>query len=108
MDGSEVLAVLLSRKIPFSVGDIILVINAFIFTGAGFIYGLENALYSALTYYIAKNVIDIIQVGLEKSKSVKVISSKSEELGKRFNPVSAEALPSPRAGAGTRRRKPKS
>ncbi|MFJ7734913.1 YitT family protein [Lysinibacillus sp. NPDC097287] len=81
LDGSEVLAVLLSRKIPFSVGDIILFINAFIFIGASFIFGLESALYSALTYYIAKNVIDIIQVGLEKSKSVRVVSPKSEEIG---------------------------
>ncbi|GLC87160.1 YitT family protein [Lysinibacillus piscis] len=81
LDGSEVLAVLLSRKIPFSVGDIILFINAFIFIGASFIYGLESALYSALTYYIAKNVIDIIQVGLEKSKSVKIISNQSQEIG---------------------------
>lgn len=81
LDGSEVLAVLLSRKIPFSVGDIILFINAFIFIGASFIFGLESALYSALTYYIAKNVIDIIQVGLEKSKSVQVVSRKSEEIG---------------------------
>ncbi len=82
LDGSEVLAVLLSRKIPFSVGDIILFINAFIFLGgASFIFGLESALYSALTYYIAKNVIDIIQVGLEKSKEVRVVSGKSEEIG---------------------------
>lgn len=81
LDGSEVLAVLLSRKIPFSVGDIILFLNAFIFLGASFIFGLESALYSAITYYIAKNMIDIIQVGLEKSKSVKVISANSEEIG---------------------------
>ncbi|WNQ10660.1 YitT family protein [Paenibacillus aurantius] len=81
LDGSEVLAILVSRGIPFSVGDVILFINAFIFIGASFIYGLQNALYSAITYYIAKNVIDIIQVGLEKSKSVKVISPKSEEIG---------------------------
>ncbi|MCY9546149.1 YitT family protein [Lysinibacillus xylanilyticus] len=81
LDGSEVLAVLLSRKIPFSVGDIILFINAFIFLGASFIFGLESALYSALTYYIAKNVIDIIQVGLEKSKDVRVVSAKSDEIG---------------------------
>ncbi|OXS75790.1 hypothetical protein B1B05_14770 [Domibacillus enclensis] len=81
LDGSEVLAVLLSRKIPFSVGDIILFLNAFIFIGASFIYGLESALYSAITYYIAKNVIDIIQVGLEKSKSVQVVSAKSAQIG---------------------------
>jgi len=81
LDGSEILAVLLSRNIPFSVGDIILFINAFIFLGASFIFGLESALYSVLTYYIAKNVIDIIQTGLEKSKDVRVVSAKSEEIG---------------------------
>lgn len=81
LDGAEVLAVLVSRKVPFSVGDIILFINAFIFIGAGFIYGLESALYSATTYYIAKIVIDVIQVGLEKSKSVRVVSKHSEEIG---------------------------
>ncbi|MCT6926222.1 MULTISPECIES: YitT family protein [Bacillales] len=81
LDGSEVLAVLISRNIPFSVGDVILFINAFIFTGAGFIYGLESALYSAATYYIAKIVIDVIQVGLESSKSVQIISKNTREIG---------------------------
>lgn len=81
LDGSEVLAVLISRKIPFSVGDIILMINVFIFAVAAFIYTLESALYSALTYYIAKTVIDIVQVGLEKSKSVKIISKNSKDIG---------------------------
>lgn len=81
LDGSEVLAVLVSRNVPFSVGDIILFINAFIFTGAGFIYGLESALYSAATYYIAKVMIDVIQVGLESSKSVQIISKNTREIG---------------------------
>lgn len=81
LDGSEVLAVLISRKVPFSVGDIILVINVFIFAIAAFVYDLESALYSALTYYIAKTVIDIVQVGLETSKQVKVISKNSKEIG---------------------------
>lgn len=75
------LAVLISRKVPFSVGDIILVINVFIFAIAALVYDLESALYSALTYYIAKTVIDIVQVGLETSKQVKVISKNSKEIG---------------------------
>ena len=53
----------------------------FIFAIAAFIYDLEAALYSALTYYIAKTVIDIVQVGLEKSKQVKIISKNSQEVG---------------------------
>lgn len=81
LDGSEVLAVLVARKIPFSVGDIILFINVFIFAVAAFVYDLESALYSAMTYYIAKTVIDIVQVGLENSKSVKVITKHSREIG---------------------------
>lgn len=81
LDGTDVLAVLISSKVPFSVGDIILFINAFIFTGAGFIFGLESALYSATTYYIAKVVIDVVQVGLESSKSVQVITKQPREIG---------------------------
>lgn len=81
LDGTEVLAVLISRKAPFSVGDIILFMNIFIFAIAAFVFTLESALYSALTYYIAKTVIDIVQVGLEKSKSVYIISKKSQVIG---------------------------
>lgn len=81
LDGTDVLAVLISDKIPFSVGDVILFINIFIFTGAGFIFGLESALYSATTYYIAKIVIDVVQVGLESSKSVRIVSQNSREIG---------------------------
>jgi len=81
LDGTEILAVLLSKRLPFSVGDIILFINAFIFLAAGFVFTLESALYSAATYYIAKIVIDVVQDGLEKSKSVRIVSNNSKELG---------------------------
>lgn len=81
LDGTDVLAVLISQNIPFSIGDVILFINAFIFTAAGFIFGLESALYSAATYYIAKIVIDVVQVGLESQKSVRIISEYSEAIG---------------------------
>lgn len=81
LDGTEVLAVLISSKVPFSVGDIILFINVFIFTAAGFVFSLESALYSVTTYYIAKVVIDVVQVGLESSKSVRIVSNCPREIG---------------------------
>jgi uncharacterized membrane-anchored protein YitT (DUF2179 family) len=84
LDGTDVLAVLISRKVPFSVGDIILFMNIFIFAIAAFVFTLESALYSALTYYIAKTAIDIVQVGLEKSKSVFIISKKSQDIGEKI------------------------
>lgn len=81
LDGTDVLAVLISSKVPFSVGDIILLINVFIFTAAGFVFGLESALYSMTTYYIAKIVIDVVQVGLESSKSVRIVAKHPREIG---------------------------
>lgn len=82
LDGTDVLAVLISSKVPFSVGDVILFINVFIFTGAGFVFGLESALYSVTTYYIAKVVIDVVQVGLDSSKSVRIVSKCPREIGR--------------------------
>lgn len=75
------LAVLISRKVPFSTGEIILVINIFIFIFVGFVFGVEGALSSAIAYYIASKVISIIENGIEDAKSVTIISKNSREIG---------------------------
>lgn len=81
LDGTEVLAVLLAKKVPFSVGEIIMVINLVIFSFATIVYGLVGALCSALAYFIAMKIIDIVQEGLDESKSVIIISNQSREIG---------------------------
>ncbi|MEK3955761.1 MULTISPECIES: YitT family protein [unclassified Psychrobacillus] len=81
LDGTEVLAVLIAKKIPFSVGEIIMVLNIVIFSVASSIYGLDGALYSALAYFIAIKVIDVVQVGFDESKSVTIISNNSRDVG---------------------------
>src|SRR5699024_12434392 len=53
LDGIEILSIMLTRKIPFSVGEIVMFFNVFIFGWSGFIIGWEQAMYSILTYYIA-------------------------------------------------------
>ena len=82
LDGTEILAIKLAKKQPFSVGEIIMFFNIFIFTLAGFVYGPDKAMYSALTYFIAYRVIDIVLQGLNEAKSVFVISAKYDEIGK--------------------------
>lgn len=74
LDGTETLAILIEKKAPFSVGEIIMIINVIIFSVAAFIYGLENALYSMLTYYIAFKTIDIVVKGFDDMKSIYIIS----------------------------------
>jgi len=82
-DGTEMVAVTFAKKTPFSVGEIIMFFNLFIFFAAGIVYNSwESALYSVLTYYITYKVIDIVLEGLNESKSIFIISDKAEEVGK--------------------------
>ncbi|QCR34312.1 YitT family protein [Lysinibacillus sp. SGAir0095] len=81
LDGTEVMAILTNKKLPFSVGEIILIINLAIFVVAGFVFTWEQAMYSVIAYFIASKVIDIVVLGMEESKSVYIISDEIEEIG---------------------------
>ncbi len=81
MDGTEILAILFNRKLPFSVGEIIMFFNLFILGSAGFVFGWDRAMYSLIAYYIAFKTIDIVMQGLDESKSVWIISDKHHEIG---------------------------
>ncbi|MFC6293034.1 hypothetical protein BHU61_11210 [Macrococcus epidermidis] len=85
LDGTEILAILISNKSPFSVGEIVMVINFFIYVAAGFIFTWESAMYSVIAYFIAFKTIDIVQQGLDESKSVWIISDQHEEIGDAIN-----------------------
>lgn len=80
LDGTETLAILIEKRVPFSIGEIIMFINVLIFTIASFVYGLENALYSMLTYYIAFRTIDIVVKGLDDMKAIHVISDFNQDI----------------------------
>ncbi len=81
LDGTEILAILFSSKSAFSVGEIIMFFNVIIFTIAGFVFTWEQAMYSALAYFIAYKTIDIVIQGLDESKSVYIISEHVDEVG---------------------------
>ncbi|CAM2923907.1 YitT family protein [Paenibacillus sediminis] len=80
LDGTEIVAILMSKKLHVPVGQIILFINVFIFILAGFVFGWDSAMYSIFTYYIASKVMDIVVEGLNESKSVTIISGDYEEI----------------------------
>lgn len=81
LDGTEILAITLTKKFPVSVGEIIMFLNIFIYTCAGFIYGWEKAMYSTLTYLTASKVIDVVLQGLNEAKSIFIVSDKNLEIG---------------------------
>jgi len=80
IDGTEILAIALSRKRSVSVGDFILVFNIIIFSVAAYLLTVQVALYSILTYLAASKTVDFILEGIEEFTSVTIISPHSREI----------------------------
>jgi uncharacterized membrane-anchored protein YitT (DUF2179 family) len=80
IDGTEVLAIYSSRKTTLTVGDIILILNIFIFSLAAYILNIETALYAILTYLVASKTVDFVVHGIEEYTSVMIVSQKSDEI----------------------------
>jgi uncharacterized membrane-anchored protein YitT (DUF2179 family) len=81
LDGTEIIAILVSKKRTVSVGQIVMVMNLFIFILAALlVFSWETAMYSIITYFIAFKMIDVVVEGMEELKSVTIISDVPEEI----------------------------
>ncbi|MBP1932747.1 uncharacterized membrane-anchored protein YitT (DUF2179 family) [Ammoniphilus resinae] len=78
LDGIDMLAVLLSRNLPFGTSDLILFLNMFVFIVVSTIFGLQGAILSGIAYFIASKVIHIVEEGLSGSKTFKIITNQPE------------------------------
>ncbi|MBG9812060.1 YitT family protein [Priestia endophytica] len=75
LDGIDMLAVLLSRRLPFGTSDLILFLNLFVFIFVSIAFGLQGAILSAIAYFIASKVILIVETGLSGSKTFEIITT---------------------------------
>ena len=82
VDGTESLGVVVSKKTSLSVGQVVLICNLVIYTVAGFMFGMDRAMYSLLTYVITFKVIDFISEGLEQAKAALIVTEKGNYLSK--------------------------
>ena len=80
IDGTEILAIFLSRKRSLRVGDFIMVFNFIIFSVAVWLLSVEVALYAILTYLAASKTVDFILEGIEEFTGVTIISPRSDEI----------------------------
>lgn len=81
LDGTEIIAILVSKKRTISVGQIVMIMNLFIFILAALlVFSWETAMYSIITYFIAFKMIDVVVEGMEELKSVTIISDVPEEI----------------------------
>lgn len=80
IDGTEVLAIALSKRSGLSIGDVIMIVNIIIFSLGAYLVSVEIALYAMLTYLAASKTIDFIIEGIEEYTGVTIISIRSERI----------------------------
>ncbi|MBR1764047.1 MAG: YitT family protein [Ruminococcus sp.] len=80
LDGTEAVAMTISKKVNLSVGQIVLCFNVVIYLTAGVLFGLDRALYSLMTYFIVSKVVDFISTGMLEGKAIMIITDHGKEI----------------------------
>ncbi|MCD8238723.1 MAG: YitT family protein [Clostridiales bacterium] len=80
LDGTESLALLVSKKYSISVGQFVLICNVVIFGCAGLVFTMDRAMYSLLTYFITSKVVDFVESGFEQGKAVMIITNEGKRI----------------------------
>lgn len=79
LDGTEILGIMINRKTGFSVGQVVLVCNVFVFALVGIVMqDWHPAMLSLIMYMVMSKIMDTVIVGLDEMKSVWIISPKSK------------------------------
>lgn len=79
--GTDLVAAILNRFFPgFSMGQGLLIVDALVILAAGIVFNAELALYAIIAIFVQSKVIDFVQEGLNYTKSVIIVSNKSDEI----------------------------
>lgn len=85
IDGTEILGIILNKNMGFTVGQVVLFCNVFVFGAAGIVFqDWHPPLLSLITYIIVVKVMDAVIVGLDETKSVIIVSAKPKEIAERI------------------------
>ena len=80
LDGTEIIAIIFSKRSLLSVGQIVMIFNVIIFSCAALVLGWDRALYSMLAYFVAHKAIDVVVEGFDEAKAVTIISVCPEKI----------------------------
>ena len=81
IDGVEVMAVIFSKKLNVTVGTFVMIYNVILYVTCGLV--LDSwilPLYSIVTYAAGLKTVDFVVEGLDRSKSVMIITDKANEI----------------------------
>lgn len=82
VDGTEVIGTILSKEHDISITQFVLMFNLVLYTLAGFMFSWDRALYSMISYFITFKVIDVVSVGWDETKAVKIITANATDIAK--------------------------
>ncbi len=81
IDGIDVMAVIFAKKFNMTVGTFVMIYNVILYIIIGIVFkSWELPLYSIITYAVAIKSVDFIVEGLDKAKSVMIITEREEEI----------------------------
>lgn len=80
LDGTEAVAILLSRRTNLAVGEMVLCMNVVIYGLAGLLFGLDRAMYSLLTYFITSKVLDMVESEMNQAKAALIITDDAGQI----------------------------
>ena len=81
IDGIEVMAVIFAKKFNMTVGTFVMIYNVILYIIIGIVFrSWELPLYSIITYAVGIKSVDFIVEGLDKAKSVMIITEMEEEI----------------------------
>lgn len=99
IDGMEVLGVTFAKGLGLTVGSFVMIYNVILYILIGMIFNSWILpLYSIVTYYVGNKTIDFIVEGLDKAKSVTIVTTQedvicqalSEEFGRGITQIQAK------------------
>jgi uncharacterized membrane-anchored protein YitT (DUF2179 family) len=82
LDGADTIAIIVDKVTSFSIGEIIMFMNAFVLGASGFVFGWDHAMYSIIAYFVAHKAVDVTVEGLNESRSVWIVSRHYKVIGK--------------------------
>jgi uncharacterized membrane-anchored protein YitT (DUF2179 family) len=84
LDGTETVAILLNKKYQIPVGQVVLACNVVIYIAAGFLFGVDRAMYSLLTYFITSKILDFVESDFEQAKAAMIITDDASEIAEKI------------------------
>lgn len=78
--GTDVIAQILHKFTHLSLGICVALIDGFVVIAAMFVFDIESGLYALIGLFATSKTIDLVQVGLNQSKTALIVSEKQDEI----------------------------